>query len=86
MRQNAHFTVSAVEVLFGRIRLFGNSLVSKGGGLRGLSMVDGFMTDDLVEVENRKGSGMTTGILKAGSGREHCKWHQTRYFQRPIPN
>ena len=38
-----------------------------GGGLRELSMVDGFMADCLVEVENRKGSGMTTGILKTVS-------------------
>ena len=38
-----------------------------GGGVRELSMVDGFMADGLVEVENRKGSGMTTGILKTGS-------------------
>ena len=49
-------------------RLFGDSFVSKGPGLRELSMVDGFMADGLVEVENRKGSGMTTGILEA---REH---------------
>ena len=27
----------------------------------------GFMADGLVEVENRKGSGMTTGIFEAGS-------------------
>ena len=30
-------------------------------------MVDGFMADGLVEVENQKGSGMTTEILEAGS-------------------
>ena len=30
-------------------------------------MVDGFMADGLVEAEKRKGSGMTTGILEAGS-------------------
>ena len=29
-------------------------------------MVDGLMVDGLVEAENRKGSGMTTGILEAG--------------------
>ena len=38
-----------------------------GGGLRELSMIDGFMADGLVEAENRKGCGMTTGILEAGS-------------------
>ena len=41
--------------------------VRKGRGLRELSMVNGFMADGLVETENRKGSGMTTGILEAGS-------------------
>ena len=30
-------------------------------------MVDDFMADGFVEVENRKGSGMMTGILEAGS-------------------
>ena len=30
-------------------------------------MVDGLMADGLVEVGNRKDSGMTTGILEAGS-------------------
>ena len=30
-------------------------------------MVDGFVADGLVEVETRKGSGKTTGILEAGS-------------------
>ena len=39
----------------------------KVGGLRELSMVDGFMADGLVEAENRKSSGITTGILEAGS-------------------
>ena len=38
-----------------------------GGGLRELSMVDGFMANGLVEAENQKGSCMTTGILEAGS-------------------
>ena len=45
----------------------GTVLSVKVGGLRELSIVDGFMADGLVEVENRKGSGMTTGILEAGS-------------------
>ena len=30
-------------------------------------MADSLMADGLVDVENRKGSGMTTGILEAGS-------------------
>ena len=30
-------------------------------------MVDCFMADGLVEAEKQKGSGMTTGILEAGS-------------------
>ena len=30
-------------------------------------MVFGFMADGLVETEKQKGSGITTGILKAGS-------------------
>ena len=56
----------------------GAVLLVKVGGLRELSIIDG-----LVEAENRKGSGMTTGILEAGSmGREHYQWRQTRYFQR----
>ena len=39
------------------------------------------MTGGLVEAENRKGSGMTTGILEAGSTRaEDCHWCQKRYF------
>ena len=46
------------EVQFGRVTLFGGSLVSEGRGLRELKMADG-----LVEVENRKCS----GILEAGS-------------------
>ena len=45
----------------------GTVLSVKVGGMRELSMVDGFMADGLVEAENRKGSGMTTGILEAGS-------------------
>ena len=45
----------------------GTVLLVKVGGLREFSMVDGFMADGLVEVENRKGSGMTTGILEVGS-------------------
>ena len=40
-----------------------------GGGVREFSMVDGFVADGLVEAEKRKGSGMTTGILEAGSTR-----------------
>ena len=43
----------------------GTVLLVKVGELR--EMVDGFMADSLVESENRKGSGMTTGILEAGS-------------------
>ena len=39
----------------------------KTGGLREFSMVDGFVVDGLVEAEKRKGSGMRTGILEAGS-------------------
>ena len=35
----------------------------KVGGLREFSMVGGFV----VETEKRKGSGLTTGILEAGS-------------------
>ena len=42
-------------------------LLVKTGGLREFSMVHGFVADGLVEVEKRKGSGMTTGILEAGS-------------------
>ena len=45
----------------------GTVLLVKVGGLRELSMVDGFMADVLVAVEKRKGSGMTTGILEVGS-------------------
>ena len=45
----------------------GTVFLAKVGGLRELSMVDGFMADGLVEAEKRKGSGMTTGILEAGS-------------------
>ena len=47
----------------------GTVLLVKVGRLKELSMVDGFMADGLVEVENWKGSnsGMTTGILEAGS-------------------
>ena len=40
-------------------------LLVKLGGLRELTMVDGFVADGL-EVENRKGSGMTTGTVEAG--------------------
>ena len=40
----------------------GTVLLVKAGGLREFSMVDG-----LVEAEKWKGSGMTTGILEAGS-------------------
>ena len=35
--------------------------------LRELRMADGLMADGLVEVENRKGSGMTTRSLEEGS-------------------
>ena len=42
-------------------------LLVKTGGLREFSMVDGFVADGLVEAEKRKGSGMMTGILEAGS-------------------
>ena len=42
-------------------------LLVKVGGLREVSMVDGFIADGLVEAEIRKGSGMTTGILEEGS-------------------
>ena len=43
-------------------------LVKTGeGGLREFSMVDDFVADGLAEAEKRKGSGMTTGILEAGS-------------------
>ena len=38
-----------------------------GGGLRDLRMAGGLMGDGLVEAENWKVSGMTTGILEAGS-------------------
>ena len=61
----------------------GTVLLVKTGGLREFSMVGGFVADGLVEAEKRKGSGMTTGILEAGStGREYNQWRQTRYFQR----
>ena len=45
----------------------GTVLLVKVGGLRELRMTDGLMADGLMEAENRKGSGMTTGILEAGS-------------------
>ena len=45
----------------------GTVLLVKVWGLRELSIVDGFMAYGLVEAEKRKGSGMTTGILEAGS-------------------
>ena len=45
----------------------GTVLLVKTGGLREFSMVDGFVANGLVEAEIRKGSGMTTGILEAGS-------------------
>ena len=32
-----------------------------------MKIADSLMADGLVDVENRKGSGMTTGILEAGS-------------------
>ena len=61
----------------------GTVLLVKVRRLRVLSMVDGFMANCLVEVENRKGSGMMTGILEAGSTVvEHYQWPQTRYLQR----
>ena len=40
----------------------GTALIVKVWGMRELRMADG-----LEEVENRKGSGMTTGILEGGS-------------------
>ena len=49
------------------LNCLGTVLLVKVGGLRELSMVDGFMADGLVEAENRKGSGMTTGILEVGT-------------------
>ena len=53
-------------------------LLVKVGGLRELRIADG-----LVEVENRKGSDMTTGILEAGStGVQTLPMDQTRNFQR----
>ena len=45
----------------------GTVLSVETGGLREFSMVDGFVADGWVEEEKRKGSGMTTGILEAGS-------------------
>ena len=45
----------------------GTVLLVKVGGLRELRIADGLMADGLVEVENRKGSGMMTGTLEAGS-------------------
>ena len=45
----------------------GTVLLVKVGGLTESSMVNGFMAYGLMEVENRKGSGRTTGILEAGS-------------------
>ena len=45
----------------------GTVVLVKVGELRELSMIDGFMADGSAEVENRKGSGITTGILEAGS-------------------
>ena len=37
------------------------------GGLRDLRMADSLMADGLVDAEDRKGSGMSTGILEGGS-------------------
>ena len=45
----------------------GKVLLVKTGGLREFSLVDGFVADGLVEAEKRKGLGMTTRILEAGS-------------------
>ena len=46
----------------------GTVLLVKAGGLAERVKYGWcFMADGLVEVENRKGSGMTTGILEAGS-------------------
>ena len=42
----------------------GTVLLVTAGGLRELSMVDGFMADGLVEAEKRKGSGMMIGGRK----------------------
>ena len=52
----------AGEVLFRRVRLFGDSLVSKSRGLWEFSMVGGLV----VETEKRKGLCLT-GILEEGS-------------------
>ena len=52
---------------FEELDCLGTVLLVGVGGLRELSMVDGFMADGLVEAEKRKGSGMTTEILEAGS-------------------
>ena len=50
-----------------KLDCLGTVLLVKAGGLREFSIVDCFMADGLVEAEKRKGSGMTTGILEAGS-------------------
>ena len=55
------------EVLFKDLDSLGTVMLVKGGGLRELKMADGLMADGLVEAENRNGSGLTTGILEAGS-------------------
>ena len=52
---------------FEELDCLGTVLLVGVGGLRELSIVDGFMVDCLVEAEKWKGSGMTTGILEAGS-------------------
>ena len=52
---------------FEELDSLGTVLLVGVGGLRELSIVGSFMVDGLVEVEKWKGSGMTTGILEAGS-------------------
>ena len=50
-----------------KLDYLGTVLLVKTGRLREFSIVDGFVTDGLVEAEKRKGSGMTIGIMEAGS-------------------
>ena len=51
-------------------------------------MIDGFMADGLVEAENRKGSGMITGILEARSTRARTLPMASNKVlpEIPIPN
>ena len=78
-----HERLPTCGVLFESVRL-GTVLLVKVGGLREPRMTDGLMTGGLMEVDNRKGSGMMTGYLVVGSTRrEHYRRRQTtRYFQR----